>query len=103
MKPENANPSPLDSDTTITEFKINGGVIRVPFSRKQLSQFRAGSMAALAVKPEKPIPLSGKLYPFIVFPVRLTPAWDLKQIGDGIPCDNVAQANDFVEAIRGKT
>src|ERR1019366_5680098 len=95
-------PPPIDPDTTITDFKIAGRVVRVVFSRKRLSQLRPLSMCGVSVKFDNPIIEAGTAYPIIVFPTRLTATLDLEQTGSGIPCREESQANNVVQVIQGK-
>jgi hypothetical protein len=99
---ETPNPPPIDPDTTITDFKIAGRVVRVVFSRKRLSQLRPLSMCGVSVKFDNPIIEAGTAYPIIVFPTRLTATLDLEQTGSGIPCREESQANNVVQVIQGK-
>lgn len=102
IKATTTNPHPLDFDTKTSEFKIDKLVVKLTFNRAKLSELRAQSMCAVTVKPENPIVLYGKSYPFIVFPARITPTLDLEQTGEGFPCANESQANNISKAIQGK-
>ena len=70
--------------------------------REKLSQLKVGSLCGVTVKPDPPLLIEDRYYPFVVFPTRVTPTFDLKQTGEGIPCMDEKKANEIVQVIQAK-
>ena len=56
----------------------------------------------MTFKSEKPILIGDQNYSFVVFPVRVTPTFDLEQTGEGIPFDDEKSASEFAQLINRK-
>ena len=79
---------------TITAvFKIKKQTLTLTLNREELTQRLDKRECVVSFGLSKPIQHNGKSYPFVVFPIRITPELDLKQTGEGILCADEAQAN----------
>jgi hypothetical protein len=88
--------------STITKLSIGKWGIELRGDREKLSQLKVGSLCGVTVKPDQPLLIEDRNYPFVVFPTRVTPTFDLEQTGEGIPCANEKMANDIAQVIQAK-
>jgi hypothetical protein len=86
----------------VAKLKIDKWIIELQCDRQKLLPLRVGSLCGVTIKPDEPILIGGRHYPFVVFPTRVTPTHDLEQTSEGIACDDEASATSFAELINGK-
>jgi hypothetical protein len=86
----------------ISKLKIDKWCINLHCDREKLSQLKVGSLCGVNVKPDHPILIEGKVYPFVVFPTRVTPTFNLEQTSEGMPFDDEQSATEFAQLINGK-
>ena len=75
-------------------------MLTVTFPREELAKYRDLNACVLSFSLIVPIRHEGRICPFVVFPVEITPELELKQTGEGILCDDEAEATEIRNEIQ---
>ena len=102
-KRENSNlPTPIPAGDLIachlTYLRFG---VTVYVNKKQIFKMRPESFVGVYLSPDSEAQNHG-LPPFIVFQARITPEFEIEQMGDGFPCNDEAHAKELMKTIEAR-